>query len=229
MGSGSVTNKSDVKKAADAEKAFQNRLRQGGQKIKLTGKADIYERRGETLAQINSLGSRPKTRAILSNRLQLSNHLRGIGNLYGASVELLHIGPSGDFLREVVDGGQVATGGTSPHILEASQRVQIAQAALSSLRVLRHKPNSGFDVGAHRPIRLLDLINLVCVQGADVREVAITNGWFIRKGNSDQISIPKQQSQKLKAALVEGLKAIDDAWAEADIWADPSMSGIEVG
>ncbi len=218
--------------AEKAAKAFQDRLRQGGQRIRITGRADIYERRGAQLEQINDYGSQVKTRALLSNRIRISDFLRGVGNVYGASVEEVRIGPSGEFLPEVVDGGQCASGGITPHLVAVGQRVRIAQTALGEMPCLRHRVKSEMGVGPHRTLSYRELIDAVCVKGADLTEVALMFGWYVRrtqKDGTEKTSIPKQQSQKLKAALVDGLEVIEAAWSEANIDISRIVGGLEVG
>lgn len=218
--------------AEKAAKAFQSRLRQGGQRMRITGRADIYERRGAQLEQINDYGSQVKTRALLSNRIRMNDFLRGVGNVYGASVEKIRIGLSGEFLPEVVDGGQCASGGITPHLVAVGQRVRIAQTALGEMPRLRHRVKSEMGVGPHRTLTHRELIDAVCVEGADLTEVALMFGWYIRrteKDGAEKTLIPKQQSQKLKAALIDGLEAIEAAWSQADIDISWIVGGLEVG
>ncbi|MCH2165649.1 MAG: hypothetical protein MK098_13490 [Marinovum sp.] len=40
---------------------------------------------------------------------------------------------------------------------------------------------------------------------------------------------PKQQSQKLKAALIDGLEVIEEAWSGANIDISQTVGGLEVG
>ena len=178
---------------------------------------------------------------MLSNRIRISDFLRGVGNVYGAWVEEVRIGPSGIFLPEVVDGRQYASGGITPHLVAVSQRVRIAQVSLAEMPRLRHRvkaemgaePEAGKNrPGPHRTLTHRDLIDAVCVKGADLTEVALMFGWYVRRIQKDgagKPSIPKQQSQKLKAALVDGLEAIEAAWTEANIDIHRIVSGLEVG
>ena len=211
----------------NGDDAFQKQLTKGGQRIRITGRANLYERRGTQLEQINDYGSPVKTRPILSNRIRIADHLRGIGNLYGAYVEQLTIGGSGEFLADKVDGGQHGTGGTSPHLVAISQEVKIAQSALRELPLIRHRRKSEISAGPHRALSHRELIDAVCVEGKDIAEVALIFGWYVQKP-TQSITIPKQQSQKLKTALIEGLKAIDTAWGGSNT--DVTLfEGLEIG
>jgi hypothetical protein len=187
---------------------------------------------GTSIRQINDAGVRVQTRALLSNRIKISNYLRGVGNVYGASVEEVRIGPSGEFLPEVVDGGQYASGGITPHLVALGQRVRIAQTALGEMPRLRHRVKSEVGAGPHRTLTHRELIDAVCVEGADLTEVALMFGWYVRrtqKDSTEKTSIPKQQSQKLKAALVDGLEVIEAAWSAANIDISRIVGGLEVG
>jgi hypothetical protein len=220
------------KPADRASRLFNERLRQGGQRLRMTGSADLYQRRGPTAERINVLGRTVRTRAILSSRIHLSNYLRGVGNIYGAYVEEMQAGPSGDFLREFVDGGKVASGGITPHLLEVSDRVRIARAALAELPPLRHRAKRQPGSGRHEAMTHRQLIDAVCVQGDDLAYVAIEFGWYVRKPQKDgagPVCIPKQQSQKLKAGLEAGLEAIEAAWRAASIDVSRIIGGLEVG
>jgi hypothetical protein len=221
------------KKSAEiADSIFQTRLRKGGQRMRLTGRADLYERNGANLKQLNEMGSQVRTRALLSNRLRINDFLRAVGNVYGASVEEVRIGLSGEFLPEAVDGGQCASGGPTPHLVAVGQRVRIAEAALAELPSLRHRLKTGDGVGPPSPLPLRSLVDAVCVSGSDLNEVALKFGWYVRrpqKNGSLKTTIPKQQSQKLKAGLIEGLEAIETAWSEANIDISRLAGRLEVG
>jgi hypothetical protein len=207
-------------------------LNQGGQVARLTGRADIYERHGTRLEQINTPGVKVKTRVLLSGRIRLNDTLRGVGNVYGASAEEIRIGLSGEFLPEIVDGGQKSAGGITPHLVAVAQRVRFAQAALADLPTIRHRATSQQGAGPHRPLTHRDLIDTVCVEGTELTEIALRYGWYIRglrKDGTPKYTIPKQQSQKLKAALVDGLEAIETTWRAEGIDISGLVGGVEVG
>ena len=210
-----------------AAEVFNQRLKQGGQRIRITGRADIYERKGAELNQIND-GARVKTRALLSNRIQLSGYMRGIGNVYGSSIEEMQMGLSGEFLPEVVDGGKSSTGGITPHLVAISERVTIAQRALSQLPAIRYRAKATTTAGPHRMISHRQLIDAVCVRGSDMNEIALTFGWFV-KDPVGAIKVPKQQSQKIKAGLIDGLEAIEQAWTDESIDVSHMIVGLEIG
>ncbi|WP_166418967.1 hypothetical protein [Cochlodiniinecator piscidefendens] len=130
-------------------------------------------------------------------------------------------------MPEVVDGGQQSAGGITPHLIAVGQRVQIAQQGLATLPDLRHRARSSDECGAHQPISYRVLIDSVCVFGVDLAELALRKGWFVKRDGKH--TIPKQQSQKLKAALVEGLEAVRISWKDANIDVSKMVEGVEVG
>lgn len=216
------------KKAADrAADLFASRLRKGGQKIRLSGRADLYERDGRHLLQVNDVGSQVKVRGILSNRIRIKDELRNIGNMYGACVEEIRIGLSGDFLPEVVDGGKGASGGITPHLVAIRETVRIAEVALGEMPIIRHRVTGKGHSGAHHPIQTRALVDAVCVAGSDLTEIAIVSGWFVKR--EGRTIVPKQQSQKLKSALVDGLEAIKSAWSDANVDVARFPINLEVG
>lgn len=235
------------------EAAFAQAIRDGGARLSLQGSANIYDARPDPKVVKEDPASReaaPRAllkeqiahsvgvRPILSPSIKLSARLRAVGNFYGASVEQGQIGLSGEFLPEVVDGGKGATGGISPHLAEIRHRVLVANAALRQLPDITHRAapkmvDGQQVVGPHGTITPHLLVAGVCAYGVTITEIALRAGWWKlardKDGQGWRHTLPKQQSQKLKAALENALTAIDDAWIAIGIDAWRYCGGVDVG
>lgn len=165
------------------------------------------------------------TRGVLSPRITLSPLHRGIGNLYGASVEQLDAGgvPAVGLMRESVDGGRVNTDGPMVSLTDARDRVRVARAMMKVLPDLTYSPRSSKKVGLHKPIKVRTLVDAVCVHGIKLETIAKAHGWGLLGAPSPAqpkpliVEVPKQQSQKIKAGLTDALDEIYDAWKEMEI------------
>lgn len=233
MGNGNVAQKKEHETPEErAEREWLETLRRGGQRARITGTAEIYQRRGSQLERVTQMGAKARARPIMSNRIALSDHLRAVGNAYGGWLEECRLGLSGDSLKEVVDGGQVMSGGISVAQLESRQRVRIARRAMADLPALRHDARQRYDeagntlVGAHEPIARASLVDAICAYGSDITEVALKTGWFVIRDGKPHV--PKNQAEKLKTALFEALEAISLAWEEAGIDTFSLSDGVEI-
>lgn len=195
----------------------------GGQ-VLFVEKEDLTGRRirdGENapLERITYLDRCNDARELMSAQLNIRDSLRTVGNLYGHSVLLADHGHGNAFAQETVDGGKHgAGGGVTPAMIEARQIADIAQRCMAKLPVIRHRVNSQkFRMGPHEAIPARGLIDPICVYGYQVREVAFRNGWWVENKDTKLRKVPKQQSQKLKAALIDALEAIDTAFQEFGI------------
>lgn len=178
-------------------------------------------RKGENapLERVTYLDRCNETRDFMSAKLGIPDTLRSVGNLYGHSVLLAEHGHGNAFAQETVDGGKHgAGGGVTPSMIEARQIAGIAQHCMKSLPIIRHRTNSRkYKMGPHNNLSARGLIDPVCVYGYQLREVAMRYGWWVENKETKLQKVPKQQSQKLKAALVDALEAIDEAFQEFGI------------
>lgn len=221
----------EVRRAA-ADRAFASKLAEGGQGIRLDGRADIYDvtMRHDKIVR-EHLGY-TKVRPILSSKIQLPDQLRIVGNLYGSSVEILQTGLSGEFMPVVVDGGKTNTSGPQEYLVEVRRRVQIADQALKGLPDIRHRVSPRVldgvsQVGSHGIIPQHIFVQALCVYGMGVTEIAFRAGWWsLRSGVK---VLPKQQGQKLKAALRDALETVDEAWSAEGIEAQLIAGRISCG
>lgn len=188
------------------------------EKEDLTGRR-IREGENAPLERVTYLDRTNEARFIMSSRLSIDDELRAVGNFYGGSVQLAEMGHGNSFAQESVDGGKHgAGGGVTPAMIEARQIADIAQRCMKDLPIIRHRVNSKkFKVGEHSKITARQLVDPICVHGFDVTEVAMRFGWWAQRSDTGTRFIPKQQSQKLKAALVDALEAIDEAFQEFGI------------
>lgn len=154
---------------------------------------------------------------------------RGVANYYGACVERVTGGAGGGGgLTEAVDGGSLA-------LVDMRRAVTVAQAALRAMTPLTYIPRSSYPTGPHEPIRMQLLVDAVCVYGHELDSVTRVFGWFIereedRRGEKVAVKvIPKQQRQKVKAALDEALDAVVDAWTADGVRVPAWVGAVEVG
>ncbi len=168
---------------------------------------------------VTPLGYANDARFLMSSKLVIRDELRAVGNYYGGSVQLAELGHGNTFAQEAVDGGKHgAGGGVTPAMIEARQIADVAQRCMKDLPVIRHRANSRkFKMGAHRNILARQLVDAICIHQFEITEVAMRFGWWAQRSDTGTQFIPKQQSQKLKAALVDALEAIDEAFQEFGI------------
>ncbi|MEM1391463.1 MAG: hypothetical protein AAGG45_10315, partial [Pseudomonadota bacterium] len=205
------------------ETEFMRRLFTGGARRSLVSGQVLYERKptgtGFKDERLTYLDRSNETRFIMSARLSIRDELRSVGNLYGGSVMLAEMGHGNAFAQESVDGGKYgAGGGVTPAMIEARQIADVAQNCMKSIPAARHRGNSRkFVTGQHDKIPARRLVDHICVQGFDITEVAMRYGWWVERKETKIQHVPKQQSQKLKAALIVALQAIDEAFQEHGI------------
>ena len=173
--------------------------------------AAIYERKGGKLEPV-SLSAHAV--GVTSPRLALTPLRRGVANYYGACAERVTGGAGvGGGLQEAVDGGKGGDGG-SLALVDMRRAVTVAQTALRVMQLL---------------------VDAVCVYGHELDSVARTFGWFImREEDRSGVTvaakvIPKQQRQKVKAALDEALDAVIDAWTSEGVRVLAWVGSVEVG
>ena len=213
------------------ETAFHAELRKGGQRRHFQSGTVLYERKGTPSGRNRServtyLDRASDARQLMSHRLVINDGLRSVGNLYGGSVQMASLGVGTSFASESVDGGRHATGGVTLHMIEAQEIARIAQTRLATLPMIRHAQRSREEAGPHKIITPRELVDAVCVEGMDIKELAFRSGWWVNRNN--KTILPKQQSQKLKAALISALEEIDDALAEKGIDARRILGVVEV-
>jgi|GEM_PF-4000922 len=194
--------------------------------------AAIYERKGGKLEPV-SLSAHAV--GVTSPRLALTPLRRGVANYYGACAERVTGGAGvGGGLQEAVDGGKGGDGG-SLALVDMRRAVTVAQTALRVMPLLTYIPRSSYPTGPHEPIRMQLLVDAVCVYGHELDSVARTFGWFImREEDRSGVTvaakvIPKQQRQKVKAALDEALDAVIDAWTSEGVRVPAWVGSVEVG
>lgn len=209
--------------------AFAKKLSEGGQNLRIDGRADIYDVKTKNGKTEREHVAYTKVRPILSSKIQLPDRLRIVGNLYGSSVEILNTGLSGEFLPVVVDGGKSNIGGPQEYLAEVRRRVRIANEALKELPDIRHRVaprvvDGVSQVGSHGVIPPYIFVQALCVYGMGVTEIAFRAGWWSMR-NGRKI-LPKQQGQKLKAALGNALDRVDWAWSAEGIEAQLIAGGI---
>lgn len=200
-------------------------------------RAEVYERvNGRLKCITGSAGAR----GITSPRITLTNVQRGVANYYGACVERREAGPStGGVLREAVDGGNYV--GHAPNIssIEARRCIEVTRRTLAEIEPLAYRPRSTAPMGPHLPIAARALIDAVCVYGTDLQDFAKDAGWWIertearkRKDGTEfthtERIIPKQQSQKIKAALTSALDAVGEAWIAEGVYIPRWLGSIDI-
>lgn len=214
----------NAKKKKDAD--FSKIAKSGARRSLIPGQVFEELKRGDgsktpKYEPVTPLGHSNLARFLMSSKLSMRDQLRAVGNLYGGMVQLSELGHGNTFAQESVDGGKHgAGGGVTPAMIEARQIAGIAQQCMKGLPVIRHRANSRkYRVGSHSPISARQLVDLICVHQFDMKEVAMRFGWWVevQSKNAKLQRIPKQQSQKLKAALIDALEAIDEAFQEYGI------------
>ncbi len=205
-----------------AKKDFSRIASKGARRSLVSGQV-LYERKptetGVKDERLTYLDRSNDARFLMSARLNVRDELRAVGNLYGGSVQLAEMGHGNSFAQESVDGGKHgAGGGVTPSLIEARQIADIAQHCMKSLPAIRHRANSRkMKTGAHLNIPARQLVDAICVHGYEITEVAIRFDWWAKRAETGVTFVPKQQSQKLKAALIDALSAIDEAFQEHGI------------
>lgn len=218
------------KKQDKREEAYNRRMAAGGARRSFVSGQVLFEDKpglvGSSQERITYLDRCNDARFLMSARLTIRDELRAVGNLYGGSVQLAELGHGNTFAQESVDGGKHgAGGGITPAMVEAQQIANIAQAAMRDLPTIRHKARSSkFRMGPHQTMTARSLVDPICVHGFDLTEVAMRFGWWVQHEDSGNPKIPKQQSQKLKAALVAALEAINEALHDHGI--DARLIGV---
>ena len=187
-------------------------------------KVRIYERANGKLEPV-SLGA--GARGVTSPKIVLSPVQRGIANYYGSCVEMLETGGgSGDFLKEAVDGGRASSDGGLLHMASVRDCVNLSRRVLAEAGTLSYRPRSASEMGSHSPIQIRALVDAVCVYGADLTELARACGWYVVRGKVKVV--PKQQSQKIKAALSGALDAMGEAWIDEGVDVPRWVGTVEV-
>lgn len=208
-------------------------------------RAIIYEReasledgggRTKTVEEYNPAGY-ATVRGILSPKISLTPLQRGVGNLYGMSVEQLEAGGvSGvNMLQDAVDGGKANIDGPMGSIMDVRNRVRVARAMLNVMPDLTYSPRSAKRMGVHKPIKIRTLVDAICIYGMKMETVAKVHGWGVLGLPSEAhpkppvIEIPKQQSQKIKAGLVDALDGVLDAWEDMGVELPKWIFDVDVG
>ncbi len=201
-------------------------------------RAEIYERHK---GRLNHIASSAGTRGVTSPKIILTPGQRGVANYYGACMERREAGtPLGGELREAVDGGPYGSHIPAIGAMEAQHCLDVSWRVLREAAPLVYAPRSSMLVGPHHPIPIRHLVDAVCVYGADIGSVAKRAGWWVEKTltktRSDKSkyevtvqTLPKQQSQKVKAALVDALDAMGEAWIAEEVHIPRWVGTIEVG
>ena len=186
-------------------------------KAALTAKVELYERGSMGLERVTTMGRKNRARHWWHSKIKLSPTQRYAGILYGHSVELVACGGrTSGFMREYVDGGFTGSGGPSAQFERASMLVKAAKLCLRRRRLIRHNPNHAKDrtrVGAHRPIRPYDLLNLVMVEGMTIDDIGRAYRWTrVVKGKP---VVPRAQETRITDGLRDTLDMLIDGWTDA--------------
>jgi hypothetical protein len=213
-------------------------LGRGGQaQMRRTGEATIFQGRDAKGARlrVNATGHGVQVGQILDPRLKLTREARAVGNCYGAFYERAQSSGAPEFLREYVDGGGGSSGGYSEHQAHCINMVNVAREALKATKMVRYKrPESRgvtkTKVGRHRPIKQLELIDAVCVNGHTIKAIAIRFQWFVTNYDAEGSAIVRVPDRQVKA-IVEGLSAalivVADAWKASNMKVPSEFMEIE--
>lgn len=204
-------------------------LRHGGEaQLRRSAVSEIFEVEGLERKRSSAAGHKTIVRPLLDARLNLTPQQRATGNAYGGFLERLVSAGGSEWIREYVDGGQVASGGTVIHQMAGLVMIRVARQTLEIMPPLRHRtgPPRKAKPGPHKPIPVMSIVDQVCVWGRSVDFIAITHGWFVMRGQ--RVIVPTRQRKAIVSALIDGLDAIGDAWQENGQTIPASLSMIEV-
>lgn len=190
--------------------------------------AALYEYHGAKLDRLTAVDHSNEVRFIMSNRIKIDPELRAIGNYYGACVETLMAGRSGEAIPVFVDLSSKPSTGVADYMLMVRETVQAAEFALNGMNNLTFEPHGKAQRGPHDPIPMRVLIDGICVFGCDIADVAQKYGWWVRRDRKGPKSVPDKQTRKLKAGLILGLHRVRENWDRAGITVSGDMANLEV-
>lgn len=190
-----------------------------------------------TFERVSNEGASARARGIMSPKIIVTPYQRGIANLYGAAVERIEAGgmSGANMLQDAVDGGKGGSDGMAMALELDRQLVRVARGVLDASPDLSYRPRSSKPIGPHKPIKIRFLFDAVSVYGVKLEAVAKSRGWGITDAPSAAQptppvkDVPKQQSQKIKAALIAAIEDVADAWEEHNVPIPGWVGDVDVG
>ena len=207
-------------KVDERKKGLRKFLSEGGARQARSGAVgEVYTIQGTRRERETGAGMTTMVTPLLDPRLKLTPRQRSVGRCYGAYAEMITGGGSSEFLREHVDGGGAGGGGVSERMMHMGRMVDVARVALRGVADVRYalgKARGAGQVGAHRPVAALMLLELICVQGLSFEAVGIGHEWVMQRmeGKRRGMVVPDRQRKHLAEALRDVLDVVDAAWQE---------------
>ena len=190
--------------------------------------AEIYDVEGVDRKRSSAAGMKTLVGPLFNPKLKLTPQQRAAGQAYGAFVEECFMAGGSEWIREFVDGGSAGSGGASERQFAKMAMVVAARKGVEKMPRIRYQLGKSRKVwrGKHSPIRVLDIVDAICVYGRPIEFVAIANGWVTERGG--KIVAPDRQRKRIAAGLRHGLDTIVDAWSHHDLAAPYDLSMVEV-
>lgn len=211
----------------------REQLRKGGQRVKHSATAEIFDRSGPRLDRQTGAGMRTHVHQLLDPRLDVTQSQRAVGNYFGTLYEKAMGGDGKEFLREYVDSSSKGGGGYSEQKAHQMRMLACAAGALTRASAFTYPVGKarGCKLGKHAPIKPLDLAQAVCAHQRTLSDVAIRQGWTRTPLDGPKKGLPQvpdRQRKAIAAALRDTLDIIADAWEAGGFAVPYDMMTIEV-